>query len=96
VVNLSRTIEELKEAGVWIYGLAAGGAARPLYGADLAGNVALVVGSEGQGLRPNVQRHCDALLEIPMAGGVSSLNASAAAAVALFEVVRQRLPATGN
>jgi 23S rRNA (guanosine2251-2'-O)-methyltransferase len=91
VTNLSRTIEELKKAGVWVYGLGVGEDARSLYATDLAGDVALVVGSEGQGLRPNVRRHCDGLLEIPMAGGVSSLNASAAAAVALYETVRQRL-----
>ena len=52
--------------------------------------VALVVGSEGSGLRPVVRKQCDLLLSIPMAGGVSSLNASVAAAVGLFEVVRQR------
>jgi 23S rRNA (guanosine2251-2'-O)-methyltransferase len=92
VTNLSRTIEELQGAGIWVYGLSAASDARPLYGTDLAGDVALVVGSEGQGLRPNVQRHCDGLLTIPMAGGVSSLNAAAAAAVALFEALRQRLP----
>jgi 23S rRNA (guanosine2251-2'-O)-methyltransferase len=96
VTNLSRTIEELKGAGVWVYGLGVADGARSLYRTDLAGDVALVVGSEGQGLRPNVQRHCDGLLEIPMAGGVSSLNASAAAAIALFEVVRQRLPGQGK
>jgi 23S rRNA (guanosine2251-2'-O)-methyltransferase len=64
--------------------------AEELYRTDLAGNLALVVGSEGTGLRPNVRRHCDGLLAIPMGGGVASLNASVAAAVALFEVVRQR------
>jgi 23S rRNA (guanosine2251-2'-O)-methyltransferase len=91
VTNLSRTIEELKGAGIWVYGLGTDVDARSLYTTDLKGDVALVVGSEGQGLRPNVRRHCDGLLEIPMAGGVSSLNASAAAAVALYETVRQRL-----
>jgi 23S rRNA (guanosine2251-2'-O)-methyltransferase len=75
---------------LWIYGLAGEKDAAPLYRAELAGDVALVVGSEGAGLRPNVRRHCDLLLAIPMAGRVSSLNASVAAAIALFEVVRQR------
>jgi 23S rRNA (guanosine2251-2'-O)-methyltransferase len=96
VTNLSRTIEELKGDGIWVYGLGAATDARSLYATDLTGDVALVVGSEGQGLRPNVRRHCDGLLEIPMAGGVSSLNASAATAVALFETVRQRLPMDGK
>jgi len=90
VTNLSRCIEELKAAGVWVYGLAGEPGAADLYRIGLTGDLALVVGSEGAGLRPNVRRHCDGLLAIPMAGGVASLNASVAAALALFEVVRQR------
>lgn len=90
VTNLARSIEELKREGVWVYGLAGEGSADDLYHTELAGDLALVVGSEGTGLRPNVRRHCDGLLAIPMGGGVASLNASVAAAVALFEVVRQR------
>jgi 23S rRNA (guanosine2251-2'-O)-methyltransferase len=90
VTNLARTLEELKQEGVWVYGMASEESAEELYRTDLAGNLALVVGSEGTGLRPNVRRHCDGLLAIPMGGGVASLNASVAAAVALFEVVRQR------
>jgi len=90
VTNLSRTLEKLQGEGVWVFGLAGEEGATPLFNADLAGDVALVVGSEGAGLRPNVRRHCDMLLAIPMAGKVSSLNASVAAALALFEVVRQR------
>jgi 23S rRNA (guanosine2251-2'-O)-methyltransferase len=90
VTNLARTLEELKREGVWAYGLAGEESAEELYRTDLTGNLALVVGSEGAGLRPNVRRHCDGLLAIPMGGGVPSLNASVAAAVALFEVVRQR------
>jgi len=89
VTNLSRAIEELKQAGVWCYGLAGEEAAQNLYATDLSGNLALVVGSEGKGLRPNIRSHCDALLAIPMRGRVGSLNASVATAVALFEVVRQ-------
>lgn len=92
VTNLARCIEEFKRAGVWVYGLAGEEAAVDLYCADLAGDLALVVGSEGAGLRPNVRRHCDGLLAISMAGKVASLNASVAAAVALFEIVRQRRP----
>ncbi len=89
VVNLARALEVLKQAGLWVYGLA-GEADQDLYDTDLAGAVALVVGSEGKGLRPNVRRHCDLVLAIPMAGGVGSLNVSVAGAIALFEVVRQR------
>lgn len=93
VTNLSRAIEELKQAGVWCYGLAGETDAASLYETDLSGNLALVVGSEGKGLRPNIRKHCDALLAIPMVGEISSLNASVASAVALFEVVRQSLAA---
>lgn len=93
VTNLARTIEILKGQGVWVYGLAGEGSAS-LYESDLKGDIALVVGSEGEGLRPNVRRHCDGLLSLPMQGGVASLNASVAAGVALFEVLRQRLAAS--
>lgn len=96
VTNLSRAIEELKSEGVWVFGLAGGDGAASLYDADLTGDVALVVGSEGGGLRPNVRRHCDGILAIPMHGGVSSLNASVAGAVALFEGVRQRRSGGGG
>lgn len=89
VTNLARTLDELKAAGIWCYGLAGEDGAQQLYATDLRGNVALVVGSEGKGLRPNIRSHCDGLLAIPMRGRVGSLNASVAAAVALFEVVRQ-------
>lgn len=89
VTNLSRTIEELKKEGVWCYGLAGEEGASLLFDSDLSGNLALVVGCEGKGLRPNIRKHCDGLLSIPMLGQVGSLNASVAAAVALFEVVRQ-------
>jgi 23S rRNA (guanosine2251-2'-O)-methyltransferase len=91
VTNLARTIELLQKSGFWIYGLAAGEAAQPLFVTSLSGNLALVVGSEGEGLRHRTRELCDGLLEIPMIGGVASLNAASASAVALFEVVRQRL-----
>lgn len=90
VTNLARTLEELKRQGVWVYGLAGELEASPLFAVDFRGDVALVLGSEGEGLRPNVRRHCDGLVALPMAGAVSSLNASVAAGIALFEVVRQR------
>lgn len=90
VINLARTIEMLKKHNVWVYGLAAGETAKPLYAVNLSGHIALVVGSEGEGLRQRTRQLCDGLLEIPMSGEVSSLNASCASAVAMFEVVRQR------
>lgn len=93
VTNLSRTIQQLQKAGFWVYGLAAGEGAQPLFASDLAGNLALVIGSEGDGLRHLTRELCDGLLEIPMIGEISSLNAASASAVALFEVVRQKLAA---
>lgn len=89
VTNLSRAIDELKSAGVWCYGLSGDEVAKDLFATDLTGNLALVVGSEGKGLRPNIRKHCDGLLAIPMSGKVNSLNASVATGIALFEVVRQ-------
>ena len=93
VTNLSRTLRELQKQGVWIYGLA-GDASASLYGIDLRGNVALVLGGEGEGLRRLTREHCDELVALPMPGaneaGVDSLNVSVAAGVCLFEAVRQR------
>lgn len=91
VTNLARTMELLKKSGFWIYGLAAGEGSRSLFAVELSGNLALVVGNEGEGLRQRTRALCDVLLEIPMIGGVASLNAASASAVALFEVVRQRM-----
>jgi len=95
VTNLARTIEQLKAAGVWVYGLSGEAAVKPLYEEQLTGDIALVIGAEGEGLRQLTQRLCDGLLAIPMGGKVASLNAASASAVALFEVVRQRLGAGG-
>ena len=89
VTNLSRTLRDLQKAGVWIYGFA-GEADASLYALDLRGNVALVLGSEGEGLRRLTRDNCDQLVKIPMPGGFESLNVSVAAGVALFEAVRQR------
>lgn len=89
VPNLAATLRELKARGVWVYGAAAGGAA-PLYQADLKGPAALVIGSEGRGMSRIVAETCDLLVSIPMNGRISSLNASAAAAILLYEAVRQR------
>lgn len=90
VTNLARTMEQLREANIWLYGLAGEDDASALYDTDLKSDLALVVGSEGSGLRPVVRKQCDLFLSIPMQGGVSSLNASVAVAVSLFETVRQR------
>ena len=89
VVNLARTLRELRDRGVWLVG-AADDAARTLYDADLSGPTALVLGSEGEGMRRLTREACDELVSIPMAGAVESLNVSVATGVALFEAVRQR------
>jgi 23S rRNA (guanosine2251-2'-O)-methyltransferase len=89
VVNIARAVDELKDAGVWTVGLDADGQT-PYYELDLTVPTALVMGAEGSGLRRLVREQCDFVATIPMAGHVSSLNVSAAAAVVLFEAVRQR------
>ena len=89
VANIAQTLEELKRDGFWIYG-ALGEAAESVYRQDFTGHVALVIGGEGEGLRPLVRKKCDMLVAIPLKGGVGSLNASVAGGVLLFEVVRQR------
>ncbi len=89
VTNLARCLRAIKEAGVWVYGLD-GGAKAPIYGTDLKGNVALVMGGEGEGMRRLTREHCDGLVMIPMPGAMESLNVSVATGVALFEAVRQR------
>jgi len=90
VTNLARSLNELKERDIRIVGLA-DGAERTLYEIDLSGPLALVLGAEGKGLRQLTRNTCDALVKIPMAGAVESLNVSVAAGVCLYEVVRQRL-----
>ena len=90
VSNLTTLLKQLKEEGLWIFGTAADGAT-PLYQADLKGPAAIVIGSEGDGMSRLVREQCDFLLSIPMRGQVNSLNASAAAAVVLYEAVRQRI-----
>ena len=89
VPNLTACLKELKEEGVWVYGTAADGAT-PLYQADLKGPAAIVIGSEGDGMSRLVREQCDFLVSIPMRGQLNSLNASAAAAIVLYEAVRQR------
>ncbi|MHB8719609.1 MAG: 23S rRNA (guanosine(2251)-2'-O)-methyltransferase RlmB [Candidatus Dormibacteria bacterium] len=89
VANVVQALDRLRDAGVWVVGLAADAPTR--YDRfDLTVPVAVVVGAEGEGLRALTRQHCDALLSIPLLGRVSSLNAAAAAAVLLYEVARQR------
>ncbi len=89
VPNLPAALKALKKQGVWVFGTAAGGPV-PLYEADLRLPAAIVIGSEGDGMGRLVQESCDFLVSIPMHGRISSLNASAAAAILLYEAVRQR------
>ena len=89
VSNLSRALTQLKEQGVWLVGTD-DSAGSGLYEQDLRGAVALVMGSEGRGLRRLTKEKCDFLISIPMAGAISSLNVSVATGVLLFEAVRQR------
>lgn len=89
VTNLVRTLGELKEQGIWIYGADAE-AKKTIYQNDWRGPVALILGSEGKGLRRLTRENCDSLVSIPMLGAVTSLNISVAAGICLFEVIRQR------
>jgi 23S rRNA (guanosine2251-2'-O)-methyltransferase len=89
VVNIARFIEQMKDSGIWSVALAADGE-RELGQVDLKGPTALVLGSEGEGIRPLVRRSCDHGARVPMRGKVESLSVSAAASVALYEVARQR------
>ena len=93
--NLARTLEDLKKKGVWISGMDAGGK-RSIFDSDLTGPLAIVIGGEEKGLRPLVKRQCDFLITIPQKGPVTSLNASVAGAVVMYEAFRQRLAAGGN
>ena len=88
--KLQAKVAELKEKGVWIYGTAAEGSI-PMYKADLTGPAAIVIGNEGDGLSQLVRKNCDVMVSIPMRGRISSLNASAAASILLYEAVRQRI-----
>ena len=92
VPNITALLKQLKDEGVWVFGTAAQGNTS-LYKADLKGPAAIVIGSEGDGMSRLVAENCDFTVSIPMFGKINSLNASAAAAVLLYEAVRQR---TGN
>lgn len=91
VVNLARTLEELKERGLWIAAVVEKFGAAPGWTVDASGPLCLVLGSEGHGLRSLIARACDLSLSIPMSGtGVGSLNVAVAAGIALYEARRQR------
>jgi 23S rRNA (guanosine2251-2'-O)-methyltransferase len=89
VANLTAALQDLKKKGLWVYGAEANGTSH-LWKTDMKGPICLVIGSEGQGISRLVRENCDFILNIPMAGQVNSLNASAAAAILLYEIVRQR------
>lgn len=89
VPNLAAALQTMKERGLWIYGAEAGGGS-PLWKTDMRGPICLVIGSEGAGMSRLVREACDFVMDIPLMGKVNSLNASAAAAVLLYEIVRQR------
>ena len=93
VTNINAAMEDLKAKGVWIFGTAAEGSI-PMYKADLTGPAAIVIGSEGDSMSRLVRQNCDVTVHIPMKGNITSLNASAAASILLYEAVRQRLEAS--
>jgi 23S rRNA (guanosine2251-2'-O)-methyltransferase len=92
VTNLARTLRELKERGIWLIGTT-DDAEKSLYQADFSGPAALVMGSEGEGMRRLTRENCDLLVSIPMHGAVESLNVSVASGVCLYEARRQRIAA---
>ena len=89
VANIPAALKELKERGLWVYGTAADGA-NDLWHTDFSGPVALVIGSEGDGMGRLVRESCDFILSLPMKGKISSLNASVAGAIVMYEIMRQR------
>ena len=93
VPNLSAALRELKDRGLWVYGAAAG-AEKSLWETDFTGPLALVIGSEGDGMGRLVQEQCDFLVSIPLRGKLDSLNAATAAGVLMYEVLRQRTTET--
>lgn len=95
VTNVVQALEAMKKAGYWVYGLE-GEARQSVYDVAFSGNVALVVGSEGEGIRPLVRKQCDLVVSIPQFGGVGSLNASVAGGIALYQVARGLRGQQGN
>ena len=94
VTNLTATIKELKERGIWF--VCADMDGEQMYDLDLTGPIGLVIGSEGEGVSRLVQKECDFAASIPMKGEIGSLNASVAAGVLAYEIVRQRLTKAGR
>jgi len=91
VTNLTNALQDLKKIGFWVFGAVKDSSAVSIYETDFKVPACLVVGSEGKGIRPLVRKECDVLISIPMAGELDSLNSSVAAAVILFEAMRQNL-----
>ncbi|MHB8789542.1 MAG: 23S rRNA (guanosine(2251)-2'-O)-methyltransferase RlmB [Desulfobulbaceae bacterium] len=91
VVNLAEALKEIRGQGFWIFGAVLDPAAISVYAADLRVPLCLVIGSEGKGIRPLVQKQCDQLITIPMQSDFDSLNVSVAAAIIMFEAVRQQM-----
>ena len=89
ITNTASLLRNLKELGFWVAGLDAEGKT-PLFKADLSGNLVLVVGGEHKGIRPLVKKECDFLVSLPQKAGVTSLNASVAGGIAMYEALRQR------
>ncbi|MBW2057926.1 MAG: 23S rRNA (guanosine(2251)-2'-O)-methyltransferase RlmB [Deltaproteobacteria bacterium] len=89
VTNIASTLERLKQEGIWIVGTS-GEAGKPIFGEDMTMDLAVVIGSEARGIRRRVSDACDLAVSIPMAGEISSLNASVAAGIVLYEIIRQR------
>ncbi len=88
VTNLNHAIEQLKKENIWVYGLDMDGST--LYETDMKGAVAVVVGSEGDGMRKSIRENCDFIISIPMYGEINSLNASVASGISMYEISRQR------
>lgn len=89
VTNINTAIDKLKDNGFWVYGAEVGGG--NIYKSDLSGKICLVIGGEDSGVKRLTKEKCDGIISIPMFGKVNSLNASVACAVAVYEVVRQRV-----
>lgn len=95
VTNLAESLKQLKEAGAWIFGAVKDATAQSIFTTDFALPACLVVGGEGQGIRPLVRRQCDVLVSIPMIGTLDSLNSSVAAGIIMFEMLRQKMYSKG-
>ena len=95
VASLTKTVDMLKKEGIWVFGADMAGE-KNIYKADLTGPLALVVGSEGKGIGKLMKEKCDFLVKIPMLGKTESLNASVAAGIIMYEVLRRRLEKQGG